>query len=71
MRYFYPMHRYRGESIWTWRMCRDGRHVTVRREYILGSDCWNFYNVIARETRSSTDHRVILAKLRGCGTQKN
>ena len=42
-------------------MCREVRPVTGRGEYILGSNRPYFYNFSIRETRVSTDHRMVLA----------
>ena len=46
----------------------DGRYkrpITVRLEYILGTDRRDFYNVGIREPRVLTDHFMILTKIKG------
>ena len=37
----------------------------IRGDYIPGSDRRYFYNISIRELRVSTEHRMILAELRG------
>ena len=43
----------------------------IRGDYIPGSDRRYFYNISIRELRVSTEHRMILAELRGCGERWN
>ena len=43
----------------------------IRGDYIPGSDRRYFYNISIRELRVSTEHRMILAELRGCGEPRN
>ena len=50
---------------------RDGRDVTVRGDYILGSYHRYFYNASVREPIVSTYHQMILSDIRGCRTQNN
>ena len=45
-------------------MWREGIPITGRGYYILDSDCQYFYNISVREPRVSTDHRMILSKIR-------
>ena len=46
-------------------MQRDGRQVTGRGYYILSTDSISFSNAELQETHHGTDHRLILAVLRG------
>ena len=63
--HFTPRRRYGGLMGGIW---RDGRPVTVRGYFILGSNCQDFYNVSIRKSFVSTYHWIILAELRGFGT---
>ena len=65
--HFIPRHHYRLAKGWACRMCRDGIPVTGRGGYILGSELRDFYNVRVIEHHVSTDHWVLLDKLRECG----
>ena len=52
-------------------MWRYRSPITVRRDYILGTDCRDFYDVSIREPRSLRDHMMILAELKGDGESRN
>ena len=69
--YFIPRRRYRGEGGWLWRMWRDGRPITERGDYILGTDHRDFYNICIREPRVSTYHWMILEEFKGYGEWRN
>ena len=69
--HFLPRRRYRGVGGWTWSMQRDGQQVTGRGDYFLSTDRSRFVNVGIPETRHDTDHRLILAFLRGEGSLCN
>ena len=69
--HFIQRQRYIGKGGWSWRMCRDGIPITGRGDYILGTECRDFYNVCIKEPRVSTDHWMILAKLKGYGVRRN
>ena len=58
--------KYRAEGNWMWRMWRDGRPILGRGDYILGKQNY-FYMVSLWETRTSTDHQMVLGVLRGDG----
>ena len=51
-------------------MQRDRRPIMGRGEYTLGFDQQELYNISIRRPRVSTDHQMILPKLKGCGTQR-
>ena len=46
-------------------MQRDGKRVMGRGDFILSTDRRSFFNAGLQETRHGTDHRIILAVLRG------
>ena len=52
-------------------MRRDGRPITGRGDYILGTELREFYYVYIKEPRVSMDHRMILAELKGNGVRRN
>ena len=52
-------------------MWRYGMPVMVRGYYILVTDHIDFYTVCIREPRVSTNHRIILADLRGRREQRS
>ena len=52
-------------------MWRNWRPISGRGDYILGTDFRYFYNVGITEPRMSTDHWMILAKLKGDGFKRN
>ena len=62
---FIPWQCYRGEEGWTWNMRREGRTITDREDYILGSYHRDFCNISTREPRVSTYHWIVLVELRG------
>ena len=68
---FVPRWRYIGKESCSWRMWRDSIHITLRGNYILGTYRIDFYNVGIREPRMSTDHQMILDKLKGDWARKN
>ena len=63
--HFIPRWRYRGKGGWSLRMWRDGRPIAGRGGYIIGTGRRYFYNACIRESRVSTDHRMILYELKG------
>ena len=69
--HFMPKRRCSGAGSWTWRIHREGRQVTGRGNYILSTDRRNFTNTGMREPRHGTDHRMILAVIRGEGALRN
>ena len=62
---------YRGGGRWTWRMQREGRKVTGRGDYVLGTSRYTFFNTGVREARMHTHHRMVLAELQGEVPQRN
>ena len=46
-------------------MCRYGRPISGREDYIQGMDRRYFYNVVIREPRMATYNRMILGELNG------
>ena len=46
--HFVPRQGYRVKGGWPWRMWRDGRPITGRGCYILGTGCRYFYNICIR-----------------------
>ena len=48
-------------------MQRDGTPIVGRGGYIIITECRDFYNICIREPQVSTDHRMILVELSGCG----
>ena len=59
--HFTPIRRYRGTENWTWKMRLEGRTVTGREDYILGSDRYDFIKARIREDRIHKDHQMVLA----------
>ena len=45
-------------------MVMQGRVVRSWTDYILGSDCWIFENVAAREPRHNSQHLMVIGCLR-------
>ena len=52
-------------------MWREGRPITVRGEYTLGSDRRDFLHVGVREPQVTTNPRIIFSCLRGGGACQN
>ena len=69
--HFIPRRRYRGDGHWTWQIRRDDRQVTRQGNYILCINRHNFSNAGIREACISTDHRIVLAVIRGEGAHRN
>ena len=46
-------------------MWRDWRPIAVRGDYIIITDCRDFYNLFTREPRVLMDHQIILVELKG------
>ena len=69
--HFIPRRKYRGSVGWSWRMWRDKSPITSRGGYVLDTYCRYFYNFCTREPRVLTDHRMILAELKGGGVRIN
>ena len=46
-------------------MWRNRKPITIREDYILGTDCREFYKLGITETRMLKDHPMILAELLG------
>ena len=66
-----PRRRYRGSGHWAWQMRREIRQVMGRGDYILRIDMESFSNAGLREACIYTDHRMVLAVLRGEGALRN
>ena len=62
---FSPRRRYRAERNWKWRMWREGKNISGRGDYILGTRQLDFYKVGIMEPRIPTDHRMVLYQLIG------
>ena len=61
----HSMTEYRSGGYWTWRMWRQGKLISGQGDYILGTRYNYFYNVGIREPRMTTDHQILMVKLRG------
>ena len=66
---FTPRRRYLSEGNWTWRMWIEGKPISGRGEYILGTRRKDLYNVGIREPQVPTDHRMVLGELIGEGAR--
>ena len=64
-RHLSPRRKYRTEGNWTWRMWREGRPISGRGYYILGTTRHYFSMVGLREPRTPPDHRMVLGVLLG------
>ena len=64
--HFLLRRKYRAEGGWMWRMWREGRPILVRAYYILWAKD-DFSMVGLRESRTPTDHRMVLGVLGGYG----
>ena len=69
--HFLPRQRYRRDGRWTWRIQREGRKVTEKGDYILGTSRYTFFNTEVREARMHTYHWMVLSEQQGEGPQKN
>ena len=52
-------------------MCIHRRPITGKGDYIIGTDCRDFYNVFIKELRVSEDHQIIPKELKGWGERIN
>ena len=67
----YSKTEYRLGGNWTWRMWREGKLISGKGDYILGTRYNYFYNVGIREPRIPIDHWVVLGELRGEGPMRH
>ena len=70
-RHFNPHQWYRVWGQCNFKMHREGRQVTGRGDYFLGTAQGYFTNMGLRDPRIYTDHRLILAVIRGEGVAHN
>ena len=69
--HFMPSRRYRRKGGWSG-VCREMvGQLRAGGGYILGTFCRYFYNVCIKEPRVLTEHRMILAELKGVGVRIN
>ena len=70
-RHFLPRQKYRAEGDWACRMWREGRPISGRVEYILGTTQQDFSMVGLREPIMPTDHWMVLRLLIGEGVTRH
>ena len=69
--HFLPRKRRLGRERRTWIMVREGKVIRSRTDYLLGTDCSLFRNVVFRDPRDNSDHYMVVGLLRGGTTREH